>query len=80
MSLRDAQNNAVQLQSRQCEIEMKLEKSVDQFKRDLEQKEQRHDLEVDKLNKAIHGTSVIFKVCTTLFNNLKYVYCFSLES
>ena len=59
MSLRDAQNNAVQLESRHCEMEIKLENSLDQFKKDLEQKEQRHDFEIDRLNQAIHGTSRI---------------------
>jgi len=55
LSLRDAQNNAVQLQSRHCEMEIKLEKSLDQFKKDMEQKEQRHEFEIDRLNQAIHG-------------------------
>lgn len=71
LSLRDSQNNAVQLQSRHCEMEMKLEKTIDHLKKDLEQKEHRHDYEVDKINKVIHGKC---NHCVNSFENQSFLY------
>ncbi len=51
-----AENNEGKFRSNLCALEMKLEKEADHFKRDIEQKDAKHNLEIGELNRTIHGT------------------------
>ena len=56
LSFQVVENNEVKLRSNLYELEMKYEKATEQYKRDLEQRDTKHNLEIVELNKAIHGT------------------------
>lgn len=57
LSFRIAENDSVKLRSDLCALEIKLDKVTDQFKRDTEQKDFKHNLEIEELKKTIHGKS-----------------------
>ena len=77
LSFQVVENNEVKLRSNLYELEMKYEKATEQYKRDLEQRDTKHNLEIVELNKAIHGT-LSFQIwmrplinCTRHLNSLK---------
>lgn len=50
-----AENSEILLRNSLFALEIKFEKTCDQFKRDMEHKDQIHNLEVQELKKHIHG-------------------------
>lgn len=57
LSFQMTENDLAKLRSTHCALEMKYEKAVEQFKKDMEQKDLRHKLEIDELNKNVHCMS-----------------------